>query len=168
MSIRCYTRILPNVIFILFHFLTSEIEYWELKIYLWKYLRKKDVFPLFLFAAFCIIYHHIFHSDFFHVPPIKNTIMEINNSRQREMFGGTLIEKCILPGSEMNWKFTEVERYRASVPENQSGRKLSFCANHINTVWRKIKETGGWWTRYTNSAMWHTKILLPFVIFRGI
>lgn len=69
--------------------------------------------------------------------------MEINNSRQREMFGGTLIEKCILPGSEMNWKFTEVERYRASVPENQSGRKLSFFANHINTVWRKIKETSG-------------------------
>lgn len=67
--------------------------------------------------------------------------MEINNSRQREMFGGTLIEKYILPGSEMNWKFTEVERCKESVSENQTGRKLSFCVYHIDIVWRKIKET---------------------------
>lgn len=53
--------------------------------------------------------------------------MEINNSRQKEMFGGNLIEKYILSGSEMNWKFTEVERYRECFRKSEWQKAFLLC-----------------------------------------
>lgn len=91
--------------------------------------------------------------------------------RQRN-FGGTLTEKCCPPTSEMNWKVTEVERYRNSVPHNQSCRNFSFCVNHMSIVWRNRKETSGWWTGKKKASMcasaWHTEVLFLFVALRGI
>lgn len=80
------------------------------------------------------------------IPQINKTILGINNSRDREIFGGTLTERRSPPTSEMNWKVSEVERSRDSVSCNQSCRNVSFCVNHSNIVEGNRNETVGWGT----------------------
>lgn len=110
--------------------MTSGRNHWELKIH--KYTSENATFKIlsspppppspFLWQSMLMQHFALCITAYFTLtfpvpcgPPTNNAIMEINNSREREKFGGTLTKKYILPKSEMNWKLKKVERYRFQI-----------------------------------------------------